>query len=114
MRRIHFYIEGKGSFCLLNDLQSSSGTPVTGKKEASKILHTGDRIIAGRLEFSFKLDETKTERVGPGTQTRIMDSAKVPILFEHNFEDGAFSLKDGDEPETEDTTELLYRNRTAL
>lgn len=112
--RTHFAIEGKGSFFLLTDLQSSSGTTVNGKKVASKILHPGDRIIAGRLEFSFKIDEAKPERVGPGTQTRIMDSAKVPILFEHNFEDGAFSLKDGDEPETEDTTELLNRTRTAL
>ena len=47
--RTHFAVEGKGSFFLLTDLQSTAGTHVNGKKIASKILHPGDKITVGPL-----------------------------------------------------------------
>lgn len=116
--RTHFAIEGKGSFFLLTDLQSSQGTSVNGKKVASKILHNGDRIVAGPLEFSFKTSDTPSNKISAQSGTLDTDPKATSIRLEANFEDGAFSFEDTDTPgddKTEpDNSELLRRTREAL
>ncbi|MHC4839882.1 MAG: HD domain-containing phosphohydrolase [Planctomycetota bacterium] len=119
--RAHFSVEGKGSFFLLTDLQSSTGTTVNGKKVVSKILHSGDRIVAGGIEFSFKTKEAPTNKITADSSLPETDStAKANITFEHNYEDGSFELADTEraldkKTDTKETTpELLGRTRTAL
>lgn len=112
--RAHFSIEGKGSFFLLTDLQSSSGTEVNGKKVASKILHSGDRIVAGAVEFGFKTHETPTNKIAAHSGLLKSEPAQAAnIRVEANFEDGSFALENT-EGEEQDSTELLDRTRSAL
>ena len=112
--RAHFSIEGKGSFFLLTDLQSSTGTDVNGKKVASKILHSGDRIVAGGIEFSFKTHETPTNKIAAHSGLLTSEPAKdANIRVEANFEDGIFALESEADDGVEDT-QLLARTREAL
>ncbi|MBE7491609.1 MAG: HD domain-containing protein [Planctomycetes bacterium] len=119
--RTHFQIEGKGSFFLLTDLQSSTGTTVNGKLVASKILHSGDRIVAGGVEFSFKTHESPTSKLAAHSGLLESEPAVSSIHFERNYEDGTFSLEDtaradteGDHGNSTDAPELLARARRAL
>lgn len=116
--RTHFAIEGKGSFFLLTDLQSSAGTSVNGKKVASKILHNGDRIVAGPIEFGFKVRETTSNKISAHSGLLDTESKSSSIRVEANFEDGSFAFEDADLPgdaaQEADTSELLERTRGAL
>ncbi len=114
--RAHFLIEGKGSFFLLTDLQSSTGTMVNGKMVASKILHSADRVVAGGVEFSFKVHETPTNKVAAHSGLLEADAVGANVRVEANFEDGSFLLEDTQKPDKqpEDTSELLIRTRSAL
>ncbi len=112
--RSHFSVEGKGSFFLLTDLQSLSGTIVNGKRIASKILHPGDKIEAGDLRLEFTVKEAPKSRIAANSGLLATDSANDSIVYEHNFEDGAFSFDDGDPTTHETSTELLERTRKAL
>ncbi len=111
--RAHFSVEGKGSFFLLTDLQSSTGTEVKGKKVDSKILHSGDRIVAGGIEFGFKTHDTPTNKVAAHSGLLKQEPAKAAnIRIEANFEDGAFAFEDSEGEH--DTGQLLDRTRGAL
>jgi putative nucleotidyltransferase with HDIG domain len=115
--RAHFAIEGKGSFYLLTDLQSSAGTSVNGKKVASKILHSGDRIVAANVEFAFKVSDTASNKVAAHSGLMEAESRATSIRIEANFEDGSFAFEDTERAGSDngaDTTELLNRTRTAL
>ncbi|MBK8206080.1 MAG: HD domain-containing protein [Planctomycetes bacterium] len=114
--RAHFSVEGKGSFFLLTDLQSSTGTEVNGKKVASKILHSGDRIVAGGIEFGFKTQETPTNKISANSGLLESEPSKnASIRVEANFEDGSFHLEDTESAEGQpDTSQLLERTRGAL
>ncbi|MBX3474669.1 MAG: HD domain-containing protein [Planctomycetes bacterium] len=117
--RTHFQVEGKGSFYLLTDLQSSTGTTVNGKTVASKILHAGDRIVAGSVEFSFKTSDTPTNKLAAHSGLLEAEPAVHSIRLERNFEDGTFALDDtasaaSDHGNSEDAPELLARARRAL
>lgn len=118
--RTHFQVEGKGSFFLLTDLQSSTGTTVNGKAVASKILHSGDRIVAGGVEFSFRTVETPTHKLAAHSGLLDADLSVRSVTFERNYEDGTFTLEDtakADSPDrgnSEDAPELLERARRAL
>ncbi|MCC6466659.1 MAG: HD domain-containing protein [Planctomycetes bacterium] len=115
--RTHFAIEGKGSFFLLTDLQSSTGTTVNGKVVASKILHSGDRIVAGGVDFAFKTHDTPTNKIAAQSGLMEAEPGVASITFERNFEDGSFALEDTEKPEaepTEDAARMLQRTRTAL
>ncbi|MCC6572933.1 MAG: HD domain-containing protein [Planctomycetes bacterium] len=114
--RTHFALEGKGSFFLLTDLQSSAGTLVNGKKVASKILHPGDLITAGPISFDFKAPEAVSPKLSANSAMLVNDPAISSIKLEKNFEDGSFALGDN---EVEDNSpanapELLGRARKAL
>jgi pSer/pThr/pTyr-binding forkhead associated (FHA) protein len=112
--RAHFSIEGKGSFFLLTDLQSSTGTEVNGKKVASKILHSGDRIVAGGIEFGFKTHDTPTNKVAAHSGLLKKEPAKAAnIRVEANFEDGAFEFENSESGEFEQP-QVLERTREAL
>jgi len=114
--RAHFAIEGKGSFYLLTDLQSSLGTSVNGKKVASKILHNGDRIVAANVEFSFKVTDTASNKVSAHSGLLESEPSASSIRVEANFEDGSFSFEDTQqEGKAEpDNSVLLKRTRQAL
>lgn len=117
LSRVHFAVEGKGSFYLLTDLQSSAGTSVNGKKVASKILHNGDRIVASNIEFGFKVSDTSSNKVSAHSGLAEVDSKAESIRVEANFEDGSFAFEDtendGNRSEA-DTSQLLGRTRQAL
>jgi putative nucleotidyltransferase with HDIG domain len=118
--RAHFAIEGKGSFFLLTDLQSSTGTTVNGKKTASKILHSGDRIVAGGIEFHFKTTETPTNKIAAHSGLMLeADARAASVRLEANFEDGSFSFEDTEtatagQESRQDNSALLKRTREAL
>jgi putative nucleotidyltransferase with HDIG domain len=115
LSRVHFAVEGKGSFFLLSDLQSSSGTLVNGKRIASKILHDGDRIVAGHIEFSFKVRERTTAKIAAHSGLLPVERRTGSIRLEANFEDGSFRLDDaGLVSPAEGESELLRRTRQAL
>jgi putative nucleotidyltransferase with HDIG domain len=112
--RAHFSIEGKGSFFLLTDLQSSTGTEVNGKKVASKILHSGDRIVAGGTEFGFKTRDVITNKVAAHSGLMPSEPARAAnIRIEANFEDGSFALDDT-ESAGHESSPMLDRARQAL
>ncbi|MCA8944646.1 MAG: HD domain-containing protein [Planctomycetes bacterium] len=117
LSRVHFAIEGKGSFYLLTDMQSSAGTSVNGKKVASKILHNGDRIVASNIEFAFKVTDTSSNKVSAHSGLLDSEPSAASIRVEANFEDGSFTFEDtekeGASPEA-DTSQLLGRTRQAL
>ncbi|MEE9311200.1 MAG: HD domain-containing phosphohydrolase [Planctomycetota bacterium] len=116
--RAHFSVEGKGSFYLLTDLQSSTGTTVNGKKVVSKILHSGDRIVAGGIEFSFETNDAPTNKISAASGLLEAEGPLTAnIRLERNYEDGSFDLADTEkenEDSSETTQELLARTRTAL
>jgi putative nucleotidyltransferase with HDIG domain len=114
--RAHFAIEGKGSFFLLTDLQSSTGTTVNGKQVASKILHSGDRIVAGGVEFNFQTRDTPTNKIAAHSGLMEAETRADSVRVEANFEDGSFSFEDTEASpdETQDNTEILRRTREAL
>lgn len=116
--RMHFAVEGKGSFFLLTDLQSSAGTSVNGKKVASKILHNGDRIVASNIEFQFAVSDTASNKVAAHSGLMEAESKTASIRVEANFEDGSFNFEDtaveGKEAAPANDHEMLERTRKAL
>ena len=114
--RAHFAVEGKGSFYLLTDLQSSAGTSVNGKKVASKILHSGDRIVASSIEFGFQVSDTSSNKFAANSALMEAESSAGSIRIEANFEDGSFGFEDtAKEGAAEaDDSVLLKRTREAL
>lgn len=113
--RTHFSVEGKGSFFLLTDLQSTAGTLVNGKKIASKILHPGDKISVGPLSLEFRVSETAALKLSANSATLAAEPALASIVVERNFEDGQFALDDGaQDATTAQSAEVVARLRKAL
>ena len=113
--RTHFAVEGKGSFFLLTDLQSTAGTHVNGKKIASKILHPGDKITVGPLCLEFKVSETNGGKIVSDKAVLSAEPAIASITVERNFEDGQFALDDGAEDASPTHAgEVIGRLRKAL
>ncbi|HRJ77468.1 MAG: hypothetical protein HPKKFMNG_02181 [Planctomycetes bacterium] len=112
--RTHFSIEGKGSFFLLTDLQSTAGTLVNDKKIASKILHPGDRIKVGPVTMDFRVQDAPGAKVAATSALLAAEPAVKSIVTERNFEDGAFMLDDEEDASPEHALEVAGRLRKAL
>ncbi|MCC6150871.1 MAG: HD domain-containing protein [Planctomycetes bacterium] len=113
--RTHFSVEGKGSFFLLTDLQSTAGTLVNGKKIASKILHPGDKISVGPISLEFRVGETAGLKLSANSATLAAEPALASIVVERNFEDGQFALDDGaQDASAAQSAEVVARLRKAL
>ena len=56
MSRVHFSIACTGDTCLIQDLKSSNGTWVNGRRVSEAVLQEGDEITAGEVTFTVQFE----------------------------------------------------------
>ncbi len=130
--RFHARIDKRGTFHILQDLNSSNGTQVNGERITQMTLHHRDQVIFGNIEFEFRNESpsqspTQGDSAGPSGMSIVefadeehdASSASSKAILEHeeisrlSDKSSFFDYEPGKAGSPEDPARL-YRRLAAL
>jgi hypothetical protein len=79
MSRLHFAVECIGGITRIQDLNSSNGTWVNGRRVSDAVLHDGDEITAGRVTFGVHVERDQPWPPAPAPFATAVPPATAPV-----------------------------------
>jgi pSer/pThr/pTyr-binding forkhead associated (FHA) protein len=79
MSRLHFAVECTGGITRIQDLNSSNGTWVNGRRVSDAVLDDGDEITAGRVTFGVRVEPDQPSAPVPASFAAAVPLATAPV-----------------------------------